>query len=115
MVLAVSGGVVAAVLRDRDAARDARLRRRQRLIAQLEQTQASYVQLKAARRLLRTLGFDAPTDRKLTPQQVMGFQTQIALLNEAQLTFEGDTHRIPFQRPDLGPISEELLRQLAGI
>src|SRR3954467_8551433 len=39
----------------------------------------------------------------------------MALLNEAQLTFEGDTHRIPFRRPDLGPISEELQRQLAGI
>src|SRR5262249_45735910 len=114
-VLALSGGVVAAVLRDRDAARESKERRRQRLLGQLEQIQASYGQVKAARRLLRTLGFDAPSETPLTLAQVTGFRTQMALLNEAQLSFEADSHRIPFLAPDLGPTTDELQRLLGGV
>ncbi|MFN8620846.1 MAG: hypothetical protein U0869_08900 [Chloroflexota bacterium] len=115
MVLSVSGGVVGAVLRDRDAARDARERRRQRLLAHLEKVDASYGHIKAGRRLLRTLGFDVPSDRPLTPEQVAGFRTQMALLNEAQLSFEADARRVPLLAADLGPTQDELKRLLDDI
>lgn len=115
MVLSVSGGVVGAVLRDRDAARDARERRRQRLLLQLEHVDASYSHIKAGRRLLRTLGFDVPSERTLTADQVTGFRTQMALLNEAQLSFEADARRVPLLAADLGPDTDALRAHLDGI
>jgi hypothetical protein len=115
MVLSVSGGVVGAVLRDRDAARDARERRRGRLLAHLEKVDGSFGHIKGARRILRTLGFDVPGERPLTAEQVTGFRTQMALLNETQLAFEADARRVPLLAADLGPDTDELRRLLEEI
>ena len=88
VALAVAGGVVTTVVRDRDAAREERLRWREHRLAFLDRLDDSYTQIKAARRLLRTLGFVAASSQPLDGEQVHGFRTQMATLNEAQLTFE---------------------------
>ena len=94
IVLAVAGGVVGAVLRDRDAARDATIRRRAYFLAFLDQIDVSYGQVKSVRRMLRTYGFGQPRDGALTPQQVAGFRTQMAHLNEAQVAYEMHARKV---------------------
>ncbi len=113
VALATTGGVVAAVLRDRDAARDAESRRRTLLLGYLDGIQATYGQVKAARRMLRTLGFDAPVGRALTAEQATGFRTQMALLNEVELTFEADGRRAVRMAGELGPAAADIQRELA--
>jgi len=88
MTLALATGVVGAMLRDRDALREEQRRHEASLLAFLEEIEATFAQVKTARRMLRTFGFDSPAAMTLTPDQAMGFRTQMALLNEAELTFE---------------------------
>jgi hypothetical protein len=94
IVLALSGGVVAAVLRDRDAAREETRRREAAAAAFLEQVEETYRQVKSARRMLRTHGFASADQGALTGEQVQGFVTQMALLNEAELDFETHARRV---------------------
>ncbi len=88
VVLVLATGVVGAMLRDRDALREQQRRHEAYLLAFLEQIEGTYAQVKTARRMLRTMGFDAPTTMTLTADQATGFRVQMALLNEAELSFE---------------------------
>ncbi len=113
VALAVAGGVVTTVVRDRDAAREERLRWREHRLAFLDRLDDSYTQIKAARRLLRTLGFVAASSQPLDGEQVHGFRTQMATLNEAQLTFEMAARQV---RPaSFGLRSGEIEHELADI
>lgn len=114
-VLATTGGVVAAVLRDRDAAREADGRRRTLLLGFLDGVQATYGQVKAARRILRTLGFDAPAIGTLSGEQASGFRTQMAMLNELELTFEADGRRALRMTGELGPAAAQIQQELHDI
>ncbi len=67
VVLALAGGVVGAVLRDRDARREDARRRQASLLAFANQVDLAFNEIKAARRILRTFGFDAPAGLVLTP------------------------------------------------
>ena len=114
-VLATTGGVVAAVLRDRDAAREADGRRRTLLLAFLDSVQETYGQVKAARRILRTLGYDAPMTGALSVEQATGFRTQMATLSELELTFEVEGRRAVRMSGELGPAAADIQRELDGI
>jgi hypothetical protein len=114
-VLATTGGVVAAVLRDRDAAREADGRRRTLLLGFLDSVQETYGQVKAARRILRTLGFDAPTNGALSVEQASGFRTQMAMLSELELTFEVEGRRAVRMSGELGPAAADIQRELDGV
>jgi hypothetical protein len=88
VVLVLATGVVGAMLRDRDALREQQRRHEAYLLAFLEQIEVTYGQVKTARRMLRTMGFDASRTMTLTADQATGFRVQMALLNEAELSFE---------------------------
>jgi hypothetical protein len=88
VVLVLATGVVGAMLRDRDAVREQQRRQEAYLLAFLEQIETTYGQVKTARRMLRTMGFDAGDTITLTAEQATGFRVQMALLNEAELSFE---------------------------
>ena len=115
MALAIAGGVVGAVLRDRDARRQEERRRRAGLLVFLEKLEASYSQVKTGRRTLRTLGFDAPHATPLLPEQVSGFRTQMALLNEAQLAFEMDARKVKVLADEFGTVVPRLEEELLGV
>ncbi len=115
IVLAVAGGVVGAVLRDRDAAREDGRRRRAYLLAFLDEIEVTYGQVKSVRRMLRTYGFGQPRDGGLTPQQVVGFRTQMAHLNEAQLTYEMHARKVAALAGRFGASSERLEQDLGHI
>ena len=88
LVLALATGVVGAMLRDRDALRESQRRHEASLLAFLEQIETTYGQVKTARRMLRTLGFDTLSAMILTSDQASGLRVQMALLNDAELSFE---------------------------
>jgi hypothetical protein len=88
VVLVLATGVVGAMLRDRDAIREAQRRHEASLLAFLEQIETTYGQVKTARRMLRTLGFDSSSAMILTADQASGLRVQMALLNDAELSFE---------------------------
>lgn len=88
VVLVMATGVVGAMLRDRDAVREAQRRHEASLLAFLEQIEATYAQVKTARRMLRTLGFNSQAVMTLSADQASGLRVQMALLNEAELSFE---------------------------
>jgi len=88
VVLVLATGVVGAMLRDRDALREQQRRHEAYLLSFLDQVEATYAQVKTARRMLRTMGFDAPTTMILSHEQAAGFRIQMGLLNEAELSFE---------------------------
>jgi len=112
VVLVLSTGVVAAMLRDRDALREEQRRRRESLVASFEQLEVTYDQVKTARRLLRTFGFDSPATMTLTAEQATGFRVQMALLNEAELTFERHARKVAampgFWGAECTPLTTEL-------
>lgn len=113
VALAVAGGVVAAVVRDRDAVREERMRLRQHRHAFLDRLDDSYSQVKAARRLLRTLGFVSASSVPLQDSEVVGFRTQMATLSEMQLAFE---MAVPRVRPRIfGATTDDLRRELTEI
>ncbi len=111
--LAVAGGVVAAVVRDRDAVREERLRLRQHRLAFLDRLDESYRQVKAARRLLRTLGFVTASSVPLDAVEVVGFRTQMATLSEMQLAFEMAVRQV--RRPVFGATTDDLRQELTEI
>ncbi len=115
IVLALAGGVVGAVLRDRDAARDADIRRRAYFLAFLDQIDVSYGQVKSVRRMLRTYGFGQLRDGGLTPQQVLGFKTQMARLNEAEVSYEMHARKVAALAGRFGEAGEGLERALVHI
>ncbi len=115
VVLALAGGVVGAVLRDRDAAREDVRRREAFLAVFLDDVEAAYDNVKTARRLLRTYGFDTPTDLVVNTDQVLGLRTQMALLNEAELAFETHARKIEAMPGPFGSKGAELVRELASI
>ena len=94
IALALATGVVGAMLHDRDALREDQRRQQAYLLDFLGQLEGAYDQVKSARRLLRTFGFDSPTTLTLTAEQVTGFRAQMALLNEAELTFETYSRKV---------------------
>ena len=113
VALAVAGGVVSAVVRDRDAVREERLRLRQQRLAFLDGLDDSYSQVKAARRLLRTLGFVTASSVPLDDDEVVGFRTQMATLSEMQLAFEMAVHQV--RPPIFGATTDDLRRELTEI
>ena len=115
IVLALAGGVVAAVIHDRDAAREDERRRQAFLLAFLGEVESAYGQVKTARRLVRTYGFDAPRDTSLTSEQVMGFRTQLALLNEAELQFETLARKVESVPGPFRDVHATMTAELAGI
>lgn len=115
IVLALAGGVVGAVIHDRDAAREDKRRRQAFLLAFVGEVEAAYGEVKTARRLLRTYGFDASRDTPLTWDQVEGFRTQMALLNEAELQFEMLARRVAAIPGPFGEIHNPLIAQLEAI
>jgi hypothetical protein len=119
VVLALSGGVVGAVLRDREARRDDARRRRESLLAFANQLDLAFNEIKAVRRLLRTFGFDAPSGRILTAEQATGFRAQMAQLNDVQLSLEMYSRVVEAQSslfdPNAAAIQQELRRVSVGI
>ena len=115
VVLALATGVVGAMLRDRDALREDHRRHQAYLLAFLEQLEATYHQVKPARRLLRTFGFDSPTTLILTAEQATGFRAQMALLNEAELTFETHARKVAAMPGPWGAEWTSLTTELTGL
>ena len=114
VALSLATGVVGAMLRDRDALREDQRRQQAYLLGFLEQIEATYGQVKSARRLLRTFGFDLPTTQTLTAEQATGFRAQMALLNEAELAFETHARKVTAMPGPWGaagtPLATELTR-----
>jgi len=115
MVIALAGGVVGAVLRDREARREDNLRRLESLRAFANQVELAFNEIKAARRILRTFGFDAPAGRTLTHQQATGFRAQMAQLNDTQLSVEMYGRVVEARRSLFEPNTESLKHELAGV
>jgi len=115
MALALTTGVVGAMLRDRDAQREEQRRHQAALLAFLEEVEATYTQVKSARRMLRTFGFDSPATMVLTPEQATGFRTQMALLNEAELAFETHARKVRVLPGPWGEHSEQLVEELTRL
>ena len=115
IALALAGGVVGAVIHDRDAAREAVQRRNASLRAFLDEVEAAFAATKTSRRMLRTLGFDGQRDARLTPEQVQGFRAQMALLNDAELQFEGLARKAATLRGPLGEWAEDTAARLAAV
>jgi hypothetical protein len=115
VVLALAGGVVGAVIHDRDAAREDERRRQAFLLGFVDEVEAAYGQVKTARRLLRTFGFDTPRPARLTPEQVTGYRTQLALLNEAELQFETLARRVMAVPRPFGDAGDRIAAELAAI
>lgn len=110
--LAVTGGIVAIVVRDRDAAREDARRRDAFRLAFLDEVEAAWTQIKAARRLLRTYGFDAPGDAVLGAEEVSGFRTQMAALNDAELALELFARRVRVLPDRFGPNAPVIAQEL---
>jgi len=115
IVLALAGGVVGAVIHDRDAAREDARRRQAFLLAFIDELEKAYGQVKTARRLLRTYGFDAPRLTRLTADQVAGYRTQMALLNDAELQFETLARRVKAVPRPFGDAHATISSELAAI
>jgi hypothetical protein len=115
VVLALAGGVVGAVLRDREARREDNCRRQASLLAFANQVELAFNEIKAARRILRTFGFDAPAGRILTREQATGFRAQMAQLDDAQLSVEMYSRVVEAQRSLFEPNTESLKQELAGV
>ena len=115
VVLALAGGVVGAVLRDRDARREDNRRRQASLLAFSNQVELAFNEIKAARRILRTFGFDAPAGRILTSEQATGFRAQMAQLNDTELSVEMYGRVVEAQRSLFDPNTESLKQELAGV
>ena len=110
VVLALAGGVVGAVLRDREARREDARRKRESLLAFANQVDLAFNEIKSARRILRTFGFDAPAGLVLTHEQATGFRAQMAQLNDTELSVEM-YGRVVEARPSLFEPNTELLKQ----
>jgi len=115
VVLALAGGVVGAVLRDREARREDNRRRRASRLAFANQVELAFNEIKAARRILRTFGFDAPAGRTLTREQANGFRAQMAQLNDTQLSVEMYSRVVEAQRSLFEPNTESLQQELAAV
>ncbi len=115
VVLAITGGIVAAVVRDRDAVREDARRRQADAAAFLERIQDTFGQVKSARRMLRTHGFGGTDAHALTDEQVAGFRTQMALLNDADLAFEMYARRVAIMPGPYGDTRDRLTGALTGI
>jgi hypothetical protein len=115
VVLALAGGVVGAVLRDREVRREDTRRRQESLLSFANQVDLAFNEIKAARRILRTFGFDAPAGRILTPDQAIGFRAQMAQLNDTQLSVEMYGRVVDAQRSLFDPNTGALKQELAGV
>lgn len=115
VVLALSGGVVATVVRDRESRRDAERRRRESLQAFAKQVDGAFNEVKAARRLLRTYGFDQPRGRILTADQASGFRAQMAQLNDTELSFEMHARSVQTLSDLFDPDTEHLYQELVRV
>jgi hypothetical protein len=115
VVLAISGGVVGAVLRDREVRREDARRRRESLLAFGGQVDHAFNEIRAARRLLRTFGFDAPAGKILTAEQATGFRAQMAQLNDTQLALDTDARLVDAQRGLFGPAGGDLQAELRRV
>ncbi len=115
IALALAGGVVGAVIHDRDAARAAVQRRDAALRVFLDEVEAAFAEAQTSRRMLRTLGFDGQREMHLTPEQVEGFRAQMALLNDAELQFEGLARKAAALAGPLATAAEETVARLAAI
>jgi len=115
VVLAVSGGVVGAVLRDRDERREDARRKQQSLLTFANQVEHTFNEIKAARRILRTYGFNAPAGLVLTREQATGFRAQMAQLNDNQLSVEMYARVVEARRALFDPNTESLQHELTGV
>lgn len=115
IALALAGGVVGAVIHDRDAAREAVRRRDAVLEAFLVEVEAAFAQVKTSRRLLRTYGFDAHQEPPRTTEQVTGFRTQMALLNDAELQFETLARKVRALSAPFGPAAGQIAEELTAV
>jgi hypothetical protein len=113
VVLALSGGVVGAVLRDREVRREDARRRRESLLAFANQIDLAFNEVKAARRMLRTYGFDAPAGRVLDADQATGFRAQMAQLNDTQLSLEMYGRTVEAQDTLFEPNGQALREELS--
>jgi hypothetical protein len=115
VVVALAGGVVGAVLKDRDVRREDARRKRESLLAFANQVELSFNEIKAARRILRTFGFDAPAGLVLTREQAIGFRAQMAQLNDTQLSVEMYGRIVEARRSLFDPNTESLKQELARV
>ena len=115
VVLALAGGVVGAVLRDRDARREDARRKRQSVLEFATQVELAFNEIKAARRILRTFGFDAPAGLVLTYEQATGFRAQMAQLNDSQLSVEMYGRVVEARRSLFDPNTESLKQEFVGV
>jgi hypothetical protein len=114
VVLALAGGVVGAVLRDREVRREDARRRQASLLAFANQVDLAFNEVKGARRMLRTYGFDAPSGRILTADQATGFRAQMAQLNDTQLSLEMYGRMVDAQPGLFEPNSAALEQELSS-
>jgi len=115
MALALATGVVGAMLRDRDAAREEQRRHQASLLSFLDDIEATYSQVKSARRMLRTFGFDSPAVWTISAEQAQGFRTQMALLNEAELAFESHARKVAMLPGSWGDHAAPLVTELTRV
>ncbi len=115
VVLALSGGVVATVVRDRELRRDDERRRQGALLAFANQVEVAFSEIKSARRILRTYGFGTPGSGVMSADQATGFRAQMAQLNDTQLSFEMHARSVDAQRVLFGSDTDELATELTGI
>ena len=115
VVLALAGGVVGAVLRDRDVRREDARRNRQSVLEFADKVELAFHEIKAARRILRTFGFDAPVGLVLTREQATGFRAQMAQLNDTELSVEMFRRVVGERRSLFDPNTESLQQELAGV
>jgi hypothetical protein len=94
---------------------DARTRGvREQLLAFANQVNLAFNEIKAARRLLRTYGFDAPEGRILSAEQATGFRGQMAQLNDTQLSMEMYGRVVEAQPELFEPSGAELRHELSS-
>ena len=115
LVVALAGGVVGAVLRDRDAQREDARRKRESLLAFANQVELAFNEIKAVRRILRTFGFDAPAGLVLTREEATGYRAQMAQLNDTELSVEMYGRVVEARRSLFDPNTESLKQELARV
>ena len=123
VAVGVLGGALAAIWQNIRARRDREIERNDKVLAELVSLVALYNDVKAVRRILRSLGLDLNTypaneqeqakNALLTEEQARGFHAQMLILSGLQLGFEAKVKQFgqtDFLDNDTGEVVEALSR-----
>lgn len=114
-VVAIVGTAVTFALRDREVKRDERRRLDEYRLSLRHELLDAYHRIKAVRRTLRGLGFDAPEpDGTLGADQCEEFLKEMRALVNAQLSLEMIEREIPAQEPIFRPDAERIEELVKG-